>query len=162
VEEGVLAATPVPRRRRGLREWAVLSLTCWSLLGQGERCEVDPRFSTPAATLTTYWESLRTDDAEAVEECFADPRQALPFPGMLWFLPPSETVIVGAIRYSAGTCGTVVTTYELRFRPLGSTEEMSVVTGSELVRLHGEWRIARASGEVGMPEWRPIPRRVDI
>jgi hypothetical protein len=137
-------------------------VTCWSLLGQGERCQVDTRFSSPGATLTTYWEALRTEDAGTVVQCFADPRVAVPYPGMLWFLPPSESVRVYSVRYTAGEDGAVVATYELRYRPVGKHQEMVVVTGSELVRLHGEWRIARPSADLGLPEWRQVPQRVDI
>jgi hypothetical protein len=50
----------------------------------------------------------------------------------------------------------------VRFRPLGVEEELSAITSSELVRFRGEWLISRASGEIGLPEWHPIPHRVDI
>jgi hypothetical protein len=130
----------------------VLSLTCWSLLGQGERCDVDSRFCSPSATLTTYWEALRSDDAGTVVQCFADPRLAVPYPGMLWFLPPSESVSV----YS------VLATYELRYRPVGQREDMMAVTGTELVHVHGEWKLSRPAPDLGLPEWRPVPQRVDI
>jgi hypothetical protein len=153
---------PVRRRRPLWRSWAVLSLTCWGLLGQGERCEVDPRFGTPGATLATYWEALRADDGATVLECFLDPRQAVPFPGMLWFLPPSVSVSVSSIQYSAGDEDALVATYEVRFLPVGAEEEMSAITSSELVRFRGEWRILRAAGEVGLPDWQPIPHRFDI
>jgi hypothetical protein len=33
--------------------------------------------------------------------------------------------------------------------------------GNELVREHGEWRIAKSIGEASMPEWKPKDRPVD-
>ena len=35
-------------------------------------------------------------------------------------------------------------------------------TADEMVRMRGEWRIARPLGEASMPDWQPIPRSVDI
>jgi hypothetical protein len=35
-------------------------------------------------------------------------------------------------------------------------------TGCELVRQRGEWRIAKAIGEVSMPDWKPVPGPVDM
>jgi hypothetical protein len=152
---------PAARWRRDAKVWILFAAVSVALLGQGERCEVDPHFSTPGATLTTYWEALRSDDGATVSACFTDPRQAMPCPGMLWFLPPCETVSLAGIRYSAGEEGTVIATYELRFRPIGMEQEMRVLTSSTLERVHGEWRIRPAAGTT-MPEWRPIPHRVDI
>ena len=58
--------------------------------------------------------------------------------------------------------GRVMASYELRFVPLGGGGEQVFRTAAELVRVRGEWRIARPIGEVSMPEWKPIPRTVDI
>ena len=159
---GALTGGVAPRRAFRWRGWMAVSALCWSLLGQGEICRVDPRFSTPSATLVTYWESLRDEDLGQVAECFADPATALPRPGTVWFLPPSDRLAVDAVRYSPGERDHVIATYEVRFRPRGSAEELKFVTGSELQRVHGEWRIIGLADDTQWPEWRPISRAVDM
>lgn len=133
-----------------------------SLLGQGERCRVDRRFATPSVTLLTYWEAMRANDEGAIGECMLDGPEDQPFAGMLWFMPPSAEIHLDAFRSLPVTGGRVFVTYEVRFRPIGSTDEQLFQTGNELVRRRGEWRIARGLGEASMPEWRSIPRSVDI
>lgn len=140
----------------------MLGLAAFALLGQGERCRVDPRFGTPSATLTTYWSALRDGDAETVAECVLDDAQGQPFPGMLWFMPPTRELRLGEFRSLPVSAGRLYVTYEVRFRPLGALEEQRFETGHELVRLHGGWHIARGLGEASLPEWQPIPRAVDI
>lgn len=162
--DGNGAAAPAVAVRRGLRlrDFLALSMVCGSLLGQGETFQIDERFSTPSATLVTYWDALRREDVDGVAQCFADPSTAEPRPGTVWFLPPSDKIEVRAVRYSPGESGSVVATYEVRFVPRGSTEELSFVTGSELQRANGEWRLIGLADEVDWPEWKPFVQPVDI
>jgi hypothetical protein len=148
-----------PVAARGLLGLAVV---CLALLGQGERFEVDARFMTPSATLHCYWESLQRGDVESVAECFDDPGEALPFPGMLWFLPPVDSIELRGLEVVEAERGRMVTAYEVRFQPTGYPEEQSFVTTTELVRVGHEWRILAPTGEASMPSWKPYPRAVDI
>jgi hypothetical protein len=132
------------------------------LLGQGERCLVDPRFSTPSATLATYWSALRDGDAETAAECVLEGAEGQPFPGMLWFMPPTRQVRLEGFHSLPVTAGRLYVSYEVRFRPVGATEEQHFETGHELVRRQGRWRIARGLGAASLPQWRSIPRAVDI
>ncbi|HYM81419.1 MAG TPA: hypothetical protein VEY91_08410 [Candidatus Limnocylindria bacterium] len=131
-------------------------------MGQGERCHVDPRFTSPSATLHTYWEALRMGDAESAWECFSEGRHDLPVPGMLWFLPPTEDLTLTDFRSLPVTGGRIMVSYEVHYRPKGSTEARSFRMGDELVRARGEWRIARPLGEASMPQWEPTSEPVDI
>jgi hypothetical protein len=135
---------------------------CFGILGQGERFEVDSRFMTPSSTLNTYWESLERGDVEAVAECFDDPYEALPFPGMLWFLPPVDSIELRGMEVVEAERGRMVTAYEVRFQPTGYPEEQAFVTTTELVRVGQEWKIVAPTGEASMPTWKPYPRAVDI
>ncbi len=138
------------------------SLLAFGLLGQGERCTVDRRLVSPSATIASYWEALRQDDEAAAAECLVAGGRDVPFPGMLWFLPPTADLTIGGFHSLPVTGGRVMVTYEVRYRPLGSSLTQRFETGCELVRQRGEWRIVRWLGEASMPEWRPIPRAVDI
>ncbi len=149
-------------RRARPRTWVLLAVALFTLLGQGERYAVDRRFLTPSATLTTYWDALRRGDAETAWRCLTEVRSDAPFPGMLWFLPETDSFRLDQFRSLPVTGGRVMVTYEVRFRPAGQTIEQAFPTGNELVRVHGEWHIARDVGEATMPAWRPIPRPVDI
>jgi hypothetical protein len=144
------------------RHRALVGLAALALLGQGERCVVDPRFSSPSATLATYWSALRDGDDRVAAECVLEGGEAQPFPGMLWFMPPTREVRLGEFRSLPVTAGRLFVTYEVRFRPLGALEEQRFQVGQELVRTRGEWRIARGLGPASLPQWRPIPRSVDI
>ena len=144
---------------RGALAVALMSLT---LLGQGERARVDPRFVSPSATLTTYWSSLRAGDANGAWECLVEGRHELPRPGMLWFLPPTDELTLQAFRSLPVTGGRILVSYEVRYRPAGNSEVRSFRTADEMVRMRGEWRIARPIGEASMPDWQPTPRSVDI
>lgn len=117
---------------------------------------------TPSSTLHSYWESLQRGDVESVAECFDDPGDVLPFPGMLWFLPPVDSIELRGLEVVEAERGRMVTAYEVRFRPTGYPEEQSFVTTTELVRVGHEWRILAPSGEASMPSWKPYPRTVDI
>ena len=154
--------SPMGRSPIGRGMWALIALATFSLLGQGERCVVDRRFLTPSATLLTYWEAMRANDEEAIGECMLDGPQSEPFEGMLWFMPPTAEIHLDRFRSLPVTGGRVMVSYEVRFRPIGATDEQQFQTGNELVRSHGEWRISRALGNASMPEWKPIPRPVDI
>ena len=145
----------------GLREWGLLALMTWSLLGLGERCLVNQHLTSPSRTLITYWEALRRGDDAIAAECLCDGPQDLPVPGQLWFLPPTSEFELGAFRSLPVASGRVMVTYEVRYRPEGSEQELSFRTGNELVRERGEWRIARRLGEASMPDWTPVRRAVD-
>ena len=160
--ERVLHTPPGTIRRAGWRAFAMLILVCASVLGQGERYDVDPRFVSPGATLTTYWEALKANDIQTVADCFVDAESALPFPGMLWFLPPVDELDIRSVHLESAERGHLVAVYEVRFRPKGSTETQQFHTSTELRRIRQQWRIVPQSGEAGMPAWRPYPRRVDI
>jgi hypothetical protein len=156
------AGPPVARPRVRARTLVLAVLATYALLGQGERCCVDPRFSTPSATLATYWSALRDGDAPTVAECVTSDAEGQPFPGMLWFMPPTRTVRLDQFRSLPVSSGRLFISYRVRFRPLGALEEQSFPTGHELVRQHGRWRIARGLGPASLPEWKPIARAVDI
>lgn len=149
------------RLGRGMLASALVALAAFAMLGQGERCDVDPRFASPSATLATYWSALRDGDAVAVAECMLEETEDQPFPGMLWFMPPTPEVRLEEFRSLPVSAGRLMVTYQVRFRPLGATEEQEFQTGNELVREHGMWRIARGLGPASLPAWRSIPRAVD-
>ena len=140
---------------------AGLLVACASLLGQGERFEVDTRLESPGSTIVTYWMALRDGNADVAWNCFTDGRSDLPVPGQLWFLPPTRRLEIGGVRMVPVNADRVMVTYEVRYVPLGLSELRSFRTGSELVRSHGEWRIERPLGEASMPDWEPTPRPVD-
>jgi hypothetical protein len=143
------------------REWLWIALVASSLLGLGERCRVNPHLVSPSATLQQYWKALRSGDEWGAAECLVEGSRDLPFPGMLWFLPPTRELWLDEFRSLPVTSGRVLATYQVHFVPYGSDDVESFRTGSELVRSRGEWRIARPLGEASMPEWRPIHRTVD-
>jgi hypothetical protein len=136
----------------------VFALLLASVLGQGERFNVDRRFRTPDAALTTYWQALRTNDAAGAWECLENGPYDMPFPGMVWFLPPTEDLRLTGIQALPVQRGRVVVTYEVRYRPEGLREEFSFRTASELVLRRGEWRITQPIDTASIPGWRPSPR----
>lgn len=140
----------------------IVALASSSLLGQGERSRVDPRFMSPSTTLSTYWEALRSGNAETVWECSAEDREDLPLPGMLWFLPPTESLRLDGFRSLPITGGRVMVSYDVRYLPAGVDAERSFRTSDELVRERGEWRIARPLSQASTPDWMPARRPVDI
>jgi hypothetical protein len=131
------------------------------MLGLGERCRVDQRLTSPSRTLQTYWGALRTGDEGTAAECMVDGPQDLPMPGQLWFLPPTREFELTAFRSLPVASGRVMVTYEVRYLPTGTSQELSFRTGNELVRERGEWRITRRLGEASMPDWQPVHRSVD-
>ena len=146
----------------GWRGVLVIVFASLTLLGQGERTRVDPRFRSPSSALLTYWEALRVGDADAVHDCFIADRGDLPMPGSLWFMPPTDDLWLAKFHLLPVTRGRVMVRYEVHFRPRGSRDERMFESGTELVRSRGEWRIAQPLGEASMPEWKPEPSPVDI
>jgi hypothetical protein len=144
-----------------VRGLLVVAVACMTLLGQGERSRVDPRFISPSATLKTYWTAMRAGDAAEAWECLVEGRHDLPLPGMLWFLPPTDDLTLDAFHSLPVTHGRILVSYEVRYRPSGSSEERHFRTADELVRMRGEWRIARPIGEASMPAIEPSSRPVD-
>jgi len=159
---GIAVPVRASFRRLSLRAVALVLIASVSLLGQGERCRVDSRFASPSSTLKTFWDAMAAGNAEDVWECFVEGRHDLPVPGMLWFLPPTERISLAEFRSLPVASGRVLVTYEVRFVPAGEEEESSFRTGDELVRVRGQWRIARPIGQASMPELRLPPRTVDI
>ena len=157
---------PQARARPGFaaawRGTLTVALASLSLLGQGERTRVDPRFVSPSATLRTYWEALRAGDAAGAWDCLVEGRHDLPRPGMLWFLPPTDELTLDGFHSLAVTRGRVLVSYVIRYRTAGTFDVRSFRSADELVRMRGEWRIARPIGEASMPDWQPAPRPVDI
>jgi len=161
VEEAPVA-TPPRSRRSEWRRAALILVAALSLLGQGERFRVDPRFRSPSTTLLAYWEALRQGDGDSAYECFVEGRHDLPVPGALWFLPPTDDLWLTGFRSLPVTAGRVMVTYEVHYRPRRVGEERMFKTGSELVRTHGEWRISQPLGEASMPEWKGVPGPIDM
>lgn len=158
------AARARDRRERAaamMRGMLLVATVCVTLLGQGERSRVDPRFVSPSATLSTYWTALRTGDAAGAWECLVEGRHDLPLPGMLWFMPPTDDLSLTAFHSLPVTHGRMLVSYEVRYRPTGSSEHRHFRTADELVRMRGEWRIARPLGEASMPAIESTPRPVD-
>ena len=157
----MFGAAPL-RRALSWRGGLAVLAGAFSLLGQGERARVDSRFVSPSSTLATYWSALRDDDVEGASECLVDGGDGVPEPGTLWFLPPTSDLTLTSFRTLSVTSSRLLVRYEVRYHPRGSRVDLRFETGNELVREHGEWRIARGIGEASMPEWKPIPRTVDI
>ena len=140
----------------------MLLLLCFAVLGQGQRCEVDPRFGSPASTLLTYWEALRSGDAETASQCIEDGNYTGPYPGAVWFMPPTRDLRLEAVRSLPVRRGRVMVNYEVHYFALGVSEELSFRTESHLVQVRGEWRIAPPFGNVSVQEWRPLHRLTPI
>ena len=140
----------------------LLTFALFTLLGQGERSKVDPRLTSPSRTIASYWEALQRNDEAAALECTVEDTQDVPYRGMLWVLPQSAKLKLTGFKFLPVTAGHVMVTYVVCYRPVGSPTEEAFVTGCELVRQRGEWRILRPIGEASMPDWKPFPRAVDI
>jgi hypothetical protein len=151
-----------PTERASAPAWVLLLLLCLSVLGQGQRCEVDPRFGSPGATLRTFWEALRLGDVETAEECFEDGGYTGPFPGMVWFMPPSHDLRLEAVHSLPVRRGRVMVNYEVHYFALGVAEELSFSTENHLVQIKGEWRIAPPYGNVSTQEWKTLHRLAPI
>ncbi len=149
-------------RRPLVRGWLWIVLACVTLVGQGERFDVDARFRSPGATLETYWRAVRRNDLPTVAQCFVEPQASLPFPGMLWFLPPVERLQLQSVHLASGTADDVVVVYQVRFTPRGYADDQIFATSSELRRMGHEWRLVPGNGQTAVPDWKPYPRPVDI
>lgn len=159
-----LPGSPRPARARPISwrgVWTVLA-GALLLLGQGERYRVDPQLVTPERTIASFWRALRHDDDVAAAKCMVEGDHNLPFPGMLWFLPPTTDFRLSNFKIVPVEGGHALVTYVVRYTPVGVPSEQAFVTSFEMVRQRGEWRIVRPVGEASMPEWKPIPRAVDI
>ena len=143
------------------RAWGFLLIACVALLGQGEQLRQDTRFRSPGAALTTYWAALRDGDMTTVNECFTDPQASQPFPGMVWFLPPVDSLKIASIHVVTAQSNAITALYEVQFTPQGTTRAQHFVTTSELRRSGREWRIVPPTDQAAMPEWKPYPRTVD-
>lgn len=82
-------------------------------------------------------------------------------PGMLWFLPPSDTLRLTNIRALPVTNGRVMVRYEVEFVPRGVAEVRAFENADELVRRRGEWLISRRAGEASFPDWEPTRQPID-
>ena len=163
--EGAPLTAPVALRRHvraGARALAAIVLGALSLMGQGERYRIDPRFVSPTRAIASFWEALRHDDEAGAAQCMVEGPHDLPYPGMLWFLPPTTELRIGEFHSMPVENGHVLITYVVRYRPVGLPAEQAFVTGCEMIRQRGEWRIVKPMGEVNMPDWKPLPRSVDI
>ena len=79
---------------------------------------------------------------------------------MLWFLPPTDELTLSRFRSLPISEGRMLVSYEVRYRPRGAGEVCRFRSADEMVRMRGEWRIARPIGNAGMPQWgRPSPPR---
>jgi len=164
----VLAGIRAARRRSavwprtGWRAWAVVFATL-SLLGQGERYRLDPRFDSPTATLLTYWAAVQDDDAEGVIECFAEPTRAIPYPGMVWAIPPARTLGLYTVRCEPAGQGRVLATYEVRVTARDALDAQRLAISTSLVRVRGAWRIDEALDDMkALDATAPVRRVVDI
>ena len=143
------------------RAWGFVLIACAALLGQGEQLRQDARFRSPGAALTTYWAALRDGDMTTVTQCFTDPQASMPFPGMVWFLPPVDSLKIASIHIVSAQSNLITAMYEVQFTPEGTTQAQHFITTSELRRLGREWRIVPPTDQAAMPEWKPYPRTVD-
>jgi len=141
--------------------WAIVACAL-ALLGQGEVYRIDAQLRTPERTISSFWRALRRDDEVGAARCMVEGEHKLPFPGMLWFLPPTSDFRLSNFNLVPMEGGHALVTYVVRYTPVGVPSEQAFVTSFEMVRQRGEWRIVRPVGEASMPEWKPIPRAVDI
>jgi len=146
----------------GARAIVAILICALALLGQGERYRIDTRLTTPQRTIASFWKALRRNDEVGAAECMVDDSHGLPFPGMLWFLPPTQEFTLSNYKIMPVEGDHLLVTYLVRYKPVGLDVEQAFVTSFEMVRLHGEWLIVRPVGEASMPEWKPILRAVDI
>lgn len=153
---------PPPLAPAGALSYVLVLLLCVALLGQGQRCTIDPRFSSPIATLRTYWQSLELGDAETASLCIEEGSYTGPYPGSVWFMPPSRDLTLSAVHALPVRRGRVMVNYEVHYFALGAAEELSFRTESQLIERHGEWRITPPFGEVNAQEWKPIRRLAPI
>jgi hypothetical protein len=140
----------------------LLLVLCFGVLGQGQRCETDPRFGSPISTLKTYWEALSAGDAETAAQCIEDGSYTGPYPGAVWFMPPTRDLRLEAVQLLPVHRGRVMANYEVHYFAQGIAEELSFRTENHLVQVRGEWRIAPPFGDVSQQQWRPLHRLTPI
>jgi len=133
-----------------------------SLLGQGERCTIDPLLRTPGTALVTYWDTLQHNDADGTRACSLASDGALPFPGMLWAFPNTRGLWIKNLRYVPIDEDEVVVSYDVHFTPAGTDEERLLSVVTDLIRVRGEWLVSRPLAEAGLLNGRPLPTRIDI
>jgi len=75
---------------------------------------------------------------------------------------PSDSLKLADFRALPVTNGRVLVRYQVEYVPHGVPEIRSFPSAEEVVRVHGEWRIARRVGEAAYPDWNPTSRPVDI
>lgn len=155
-------SSPEPRERVRALSWMMLLVLCFAVLGQGQRCDVDPRFGSPASTLLTYWEALRSGDAETAAQCIEDGNYTGPYPGSVWFMPPTRDLHLEDVHSLPVRRGRVMVNYEVHYFAYGVGEELSFHTENHLVQVRGEWRIVPPFGNVSAQEWRPLHRLAPI
>ncbi len=161
---GVFTSAPAfarEGRRLGIRGWLLVMAVACTLLGQGEHSRVDHRFRAPSTTLQTYWEALRAGDADGAWACFVEGRRDVPLPGSVWFLPTTDDLWLSGYRALSVSATRVMVSYEVHYRDARNGDERMFRFGNELVRVRGEWRIAKPIGEASMPEWKPKECAVD-
>jgi len=151
----------VPGRHARWWHWVAVWLAAIAVLGQGERYRIDTRFSTPTATLLTYWEALCHDDAQGVSECFAEPERAKPLPGMTWVVPPARELGLYAFKVEPIGQDQVLATYEVRFVARDALDQERLVISSQLMFMNGGWRIVEPLDEVAAPDSEPVRRLID-
>jgi hypothetical protein len=138
-----------------------LVLGAASLLGQGERCRIDPLLAQPGSALAAYWEALQLNDVARVWSCSVERDNELPFPGMMWFLPPSRALWLEHISLVRTDKDHTVASYEVHFRPIGAPTERRLRVVTELVHVRGEWLVEHPLSEAGLLNGRPLMLRSD-
>jgi len=158
----VVPSSAEPRERVRALSWLMLLWLCFAVLGQGQRCVVDPRFASPVSTLRTFWQALRSDDVDTAALCIENGDYAGPYPGSVWFMPPTRDLRLESVHLLPVHRGRVMVNYEVHYFALGVAEELSFATESHLVQARGEWHIVPPFGDVSLQEWRPLHRLTPI
>ena len=132
-----------------------------SLLGQGERCRIDPLLRTPGTALASYWEAVQTNDEDRIRACSIDRGEELPYPGMLWAFPEVKALWLEQLQYVPVEADRVLVRYEVHYRAAGSKQERKLTVCTELQCVRGEWRVVRPLDEDGVLRGQSLPTRVD-
>ena len=82
-------------------------------------------------------------------------------PGSVWFLPNTDDLWLCRYRALSVSATRVMVSYEVHYRDARTGDERMFRFGNELLRVRGEWLIAKPIGEASMPEWKPKERAVD-
>ena len=81
---------------------------------------------------------------------------------MLWAFPNTHALAIQQLRYVPIDADHVIVSYDVVFRPVGGEQDQSLSVMTEVVRVRGEWRVARPLTETGILNGLPPPTRVDI